>query len=395
MKTNPFRMLLLGVAALVCTLAGCTPPDRPVESVPVTFQLTVPATTPADSEVWVTGDKEVLGSWDGKGLQLTKQPDGTYTATTHFAPGTTIQWKATRGSWDTVEKGANHQDVDNRSYTVTLRNNTVRGTILNWRGPTTTGNIKYHNNFPSQFVKARNVVVYLPPGYDSNATRRYPVLYMHDGQNLFDRLTSAFGSEWNADETAERLITAGQMEPIIIVGPYNTSDRIPEYTHVADPRHGGGKADDYARFLVQELKPFIDQTYRTKHEPEFTGLAGSSLGGLVSMYFGITLSNTFTRIGVISPSVWWSNKEIVTRVSNLSTKPAIKVWLDIGTNEGSTAAEEVQNTRELRDALVAKGFVLNQDLRYLEVQGAGHDESAWSGRMDQIFKYLYPPVTAQ
>jgi predicted alpha/beta superfamily hydrolase len=388
-------MLLLGVAALALTLAGCTTLDPPVESVPVTFQVTVPASTPADSQVWISGNHEALGTWNGRGLQLTKQSDGTYAATANFPPATMLQWKVTRGSWDTVEMGPGFENVENHNFTVTLHQNIARATVARWRGPTTSGNIKYHAAFPSAFLKSRDVVVYLPPGYDANPTRRYPVLYMHDGQNLFDRLTSAFGSEWGADETAERLIAAGEMEPIIIVGPYNTSDRIAEYTQVADPRYGGGDADKYGRFLKEELKPFIDQTYRTKPEREFTGVAGSSLGGLVSMYFGLTLNDTFSRIGSISPSIWWSNREILTRVNNLSAKPPIKVWVDIGTNEGSTPQEEVTNTRDLRNALVAKGFTLNQDLKYLEVQGAGHDETAWNARMDQIFKFLYPPVAAQ
>lgn len=395
MKTpNRFGRLSIGLATLALALAGCPGPKTP-DSVPVTFSITVPDTTPADSEVWVSGNQDALGNWNGHGLQLAKQADGTYSGSANFAPGTQIQWKVTRGTWETVEEGPNYEDVDNHSFVVTIHPeaNIARLTVAKWRGHTTTGNIKYHTGFNSEFVQPRDIIVWLPPDYDSNTTRHYPVLYMHDGQNLMDRLTASFGGqEWNVDETAQRLVLAGEVEPLIIVGVYNTPNRIPEYTPVADPSYGGGNADNYGKFLKQELKPFIDQTYRTKPEPQYTGVAGSSLGGLVSMYFGLTLNDTFGRIGVISPSVWWDNKDIVTRVNNLSAKPPLsRIWLDIGTNEGSTPQDEVNNARALRDALVAKGFTLDQDLKYLEIPGATHDELSWSARFDKILKYLYPP----
>jgi predicted alpha/beta superfamily hydrolase len=162
---------------------------------------------------------------------------------------------------------------------------------------------------------------------------------------------------------------------------------------VPSPPRDGGKADDYGRLLVEAIKPLIDSTYRTKPEPEYTGLAGSSLGGLVSMYLGLTHSDTFTRLGVISPSVWWANRDIVSRVNALSDKKPLRIWLDIGTEETGSDAdnqETVADTLLLRDALVAKGWVLNNDLKYLEAEGGKHNEASWKARMDQILKYLYP-----
>lgn len=132
---------------------------------------------------------------------------------------------------------------------------------------TLTGNIRTHKDFQSKILNnSRDVIVYLPPEYDGHPGKRYPVLYFHDGQNLFDGATSFLpGQEWRMDETAQALIAGGKIEPLIIVGIYNTGkDRVDEYTPVQDPRYKvGGKADLYGRLLVEELKPFIDSRYRT------------------------------------------------------------------------------------------------------------------------------------
>ena len=159
------------------------------------------------------------------------------------------------------------------------------------RTHTLTGDIRFHHDFHSRFLAHdRDVIVYLPPGYRKTKMKRYPVLYLQDGQNLFDGATSFIpGRDWGVDETAERLIKAGEIEPLIIVGIYNTGmDRLDEYTPTADDRlKKGGSADLYGRMLVDELKPFIDSSYRTNSGHEHTGLGGSSLGGLVSLYLGL------------------------------------------------------------------------------------------------------------
>jgi predicted alpha/beta superfamily hydrolase len=261
---------------------------------------------------------------------------------------------------------------------------------------TLTGEIRAHKSFHSNILNNdREVIVYLPPGYDAAKTRRYSVFYMHDGQNLFDGATSFIpGQEWRVDETAQRLIAAGKIEPLIIVGVYNTKDRMDEYTPAADAKYKlGGKADLYGRMLVEELKPFIDSQYRTKPDAKHTGLAGSSLGGLASLYLALKYPNVFGRAGVVSPSVWFAGKHILHYVESLPKKPNVRIWIDIGTKEGRTpeeAQQTVDDARLLRDALVKKGWRVGKDLNYFEAEGAEHNESAWAARVESILTFLFP-----
>lgn len=359
----------------------------------VVFAVTVPANTPAGSAIHISGDLPELGAWDGIGLQLTALGDGRYGGSLSLPLGTHFEYKVTRGSWETVEKDANGGELPNRTHTVTQQSETLAITVATWRDlppvPPEPGGLDFIRGVSSAFLDHdRDIVVYLPPGYDADPDARYPVLYMHDGQNLMDPATSAFGVAWEVDDTAESLITQGRIAPLIIVGVYNSPARIDEYTPVVDPEYGGGRADDYGRFLAEELKPDIDATYRTRPEASVTGLAGSSLGGLVSMYLGLERSQTFTRLGVVSPSVWWADRDIVERVNELPGKLPLKIWLDIGTAEGG--GESVEDTRLLRDALVTKGWVLGDDLVYREYEGASHDEAAWAARVDDILEALYP-----
>ena len=187
-----------------------------------------------------------------------------------------------------------------------------------------------HERFHSAFLPDdRDVLVWLPPGYDTESDHRYPVLYMHDGQNLFDPET-AFqkGEHWRVGETAAELIAAGQLEPLIIVGISNTGEeRIHEYTPTRDAWLGGGLAGDYGRLIVEDLKPLIDRTYRTLPDRQHTGLGGSSLGGLVTLHLGFTHPEVFSRLAVLSPSVWWDRRAILTTVRHARPKPAVRLWV--------------------------------------------------------------------
>jgi len=259
---------------------------------------------------------------------------------------------------------------------------------------TLTGNFRKHERFHSNFLPDdRDVLVYLPPGYEETRGRSYPVLYLQDGQNLFDGATSFVpGQEWHVDETAEYLIRHGVVEPLIIVGIYNTGmARMDEYTPTPDPRMGhGGKAELYGRFLMEELKPFIDRNYRTKPDAGHTAMGGSSLGGLVSLHIGLRNPWVFGKLAILSPSVWWDQRVIVREVRRMATKPPTRIWLDIGTEEGNRPARTVGDVRKLRDALERKGWREGEDLHYLEAQGAGHNEGAWASRVGSMLQFLFP-----
>lgn len=247
-----------------------------------------------------------------------------------------------------------------------------------------------YERFHSQFLPDdRDITVFLPPGYHGEPDRRFPVLYLHDGQNLFDP-DKAFkkGEHWRVGETATALITAGRIEPLIIVGIYNTGlRRLHEYTPTPDRRRGGAEADAYGRLLAEELKPFIDSMYRTLDDPHYTGIGGSSLGGLVSLYLGLTRPDVFGRLAVISPSVWWDRRAILRYVRDAHPKPRLRLWVDIGMGEGQ---RHVDNLRLLRAGLLKAGWIEGEDLHYEEVEGATHGEAAWAGRFGRVLEYLYP-----
>ena len=254
---------------------------------------------------------------------------------------------------------------------------------------TLTGDIRAHTALRSRYLEVpHDVLVYLPPGYHDEPARRYPVLYLHDGQNLFDDAT-AFSREWGVDETAERLIAEGAIEPLIIVALYNAGDRrIAEYTPTRDARHPtSGQAMRHGRMLVEELKPLIDATYRTRPDPASTGLGGSSLGGLVTLFLGLVYPGMFRRLAVISPSVWWDDRFLVRRVRALSHKPPLRLWLSVGTEEGEGVVEDAEL---LRDALVDRGWREGEDLRFTRVEGGRHDEADWAAIVEPVLRALYP-----
>lgn len=249
-----------------------------------------------------------------------------------------------------------------------------------------------HEDFASLLGgEKHDLLVYVPPEYQDQGERRFPVLYMQDGQNLFDPETSFIkGNYWRMGETADALIEAGVIEPLIIAGIYNAGERrIDEYTPVDDNRLGGGHADAYGRMLVTELKPFIDTHYRTLPGKEHCGLGGSSLGALVTLYLGLQYPAVFSRLAVISPSVWWRKRAILKTVAALAERPALRIWLDMGTKESMRG---VPDARLLRDALLKKGWRLGEDLAYTEVEGGEHTESAWAQRVNPMLNFLYPKI---
>lgn len=253
--------------------------------------------------------------------------------------------------------------------------------------------LRRHAQFQSNIVRAdRDLIVYVPEGYDES-DRRYPVLYLHDGQNLFDRKTAYVkGRIWGVHETADRLIAEGLVEPLIVVGIYNTgAQRLAEYTPTRNSKMGGGEADLYGRMLVEEVKPFIDDEYRTLSDRENTGLGGSSLGGLVTLYLGLTRPDVFSKLAVLSPSVWWDHKSILAFVNEADPEVRPRIWLDMGTREGGKSS--LNDSVLLHKLLVKRGWRDGEDLMYMRVEGGTHDEASWAQRVEPLLRFLFPALT--
>lgn len=257
------------------------------------------------------------------------------------------------------------------------------------------GDVRKLPEFRSEVMgNERDVHVYLPPGYDANPERRYPVLYMLDGQNVFDGMTSYIpNQEWQADEAAERMIAAGEIEPLIIVAIDNRgAERADEYLPVVQKYQSssfGGRAGDYGKFLVTELKAFIDANFRTKPEPRHTGLMGSSFGGVATCFIGLSHPGAFGKLAIVSPSVWVGDRYLVRFVQGLEGHTGARVWMDMGTEEGT---QSVFDAKGLAGALVGKGWTMDHDLRLVIDEGAKHNEAAWAKRLPDMLRFLFPPT---
>ena len=248
-----------------------------------------------------------------------------------------------------------------------------------------------HEQFASRFLRnQRDLIVYLPPGYDDQPQCQFPVLYLHDGQNLFDGATSFIpGMDWHVGHTADDCIRKGRVAPLIIVGIYNAGiQRLGEYTPTRAPKLGGGRANRYAKFLLEEVRPMVKGNYRVLGDAENTGIGGSSLGGLVSLYLGLRQPQVFGRIAALSPSVWWNQRVILRFAESTPVRPLPRIWLDIGTREGPRIVDDVER---FRDILLRKGWQLGRDLSYQRVEGAEHNEAAWAARVGPFLEFLFPP----
>ena len=261
--------------------------------------------------------------------------------------------------------------------------------------PTGEGVRLTHSSFASAHLgNSRTLAVHLPPGYADETARCNPVLYLHDGQNVFEDSRAAFGVSWRAGEIADRLTRAGRIRPIILVGIDNGPERLDEYASHADPRQGaGGRGHHHARFVVEEVKAFIDREYRTLPGRGHTAIAGSSMGGLASLTTAWQYPRVFGMAGVLSPSLWW---ERARALDELRDDPhwmrRTRFWLCMGTREGNRrghVSPHLERTRRLVGLFDEASLVLGRDYLYWEVAGGEHNESAWSMRFDKVLLYFF------
>jgi len=258
-----------------------------------------------------------------------------------------------------------------------------------------TGDLRLHEFRSRIFRNTRFLRIWLPPGYEDteNRNRHYPVLYLNDGQNLFEARTAFGGVEWGVDETADRLIRDGAVPPLIVVGIDNTGkDRLREYMphrsmHPMIVRVQGRR---YPDFLMKEVMPFVERTYRAATSPENTGLGGSSLGALIALYTVIVRPGVFGRLLLESPSLWASNRQLVKESRPVRIWPE-RIFLAVGTAEAGSAERNrtvVDDARELA-AIIRRAVLSEKRLRLVIKDGAGHSELAWAERFPEALQFLF------
>ena len=251
--------------------------------------------------------------------------------------------------------------------------------------------IKIIENFHSEVLNnTRKIRIYLPPSYRSKKNKHYPVLYVHDGQNVFHAAESFSGESWNLHQTAEKLIKKNLIEEIVIVAADNMGEeRLSEYAH-QDGFYKGDRVKaqgfKYEKFLIQELMPFIKENYRIKKGAENTALMGSSMGGLVTFNIGLRRTDLFSKLAVMSPSFWWGKSSPLEKINSYNYQNLnSKIWLDTGDAEGkfmSFTEAVISRLKYLKQSL-------NMDLLYYQVPGAVHSETAWAARVHCPLLYFY------
>lgn len=240
-----------------------------------------------------------------------------------------------------------------------------------------TGNVELIKNFSSSNgIQSRDIIVWLPPSYKKNKEETYPVLYMHDGQNLFDPKTAYIGIDWRVDETVTKLIKAEKINEIIIVGIYNSPDRVDEYSNT-----DRGKL--YSRFIIDDLKTYIDKNFRTKADRKNTAIMGSSMGGLISFLMAWNRPDVFSMAGCLSSSFYYQLDYAVNLVKSYEgQKKPIKFYIDHG-------EDGIGGGQRMFVALSNKGYVVGTDLDYYYDTGAQHTENAWAERLHRSLIFFF------
>ncbi len=236
-----------------------------------------------------------------------------------------------------------------------------------------------------QLGNTRDILAYVPPSYGAG-DRSYPVIYMHDGQNLFDEATS-FSGDWAVGKSMDAASRSG-IEAIVIGIPNAGPERMAEYSPFVDPAHGGGEGDTYLDFIVNTVKPRVDADLRTRPEREFTGVFGSSLGALISVHGFFRHPEVFSFVGAMSPAFWFADGAIFRAVREAPLNTG-RVYLDVGTHEGVAT---VRNVRRMRTLLHSRGYDSGHELMYIEERGADHSEKAWRRRFGRAIEFLLRPV---
>ena len=357
----------------------------------LTAQLTinvtsVPVNTPASAKIYVSG---TFNNWDAAAPNsiLAKLPNGQYSITLNPAVGP-VRFKFTRGSWASVEGNANGGFQADHVLTYTGLPQTVNMSILSWEdlvnAGSTVGVTVLNNNFYiPQLNRTRRVWIYLPPDY-ATTTKKYPVMYMHDGQNLFDPATS-FSGEWEVDESMNEICAQGDHGCIVVGIDNGGVNRLNEYSPWVNNLYGGGQGDEYISFIVNTLKPHIDGNFRTLSDRQHTGIMGSSMGGLVSMYAIMEYQHIFSKAGVFSPAFWFAADNPAKQVLGVGKRNDVKIYFLAGGQEPTYVTQDIQ---KIVDAMITVGFKDNEFLVTVPADGQ-HSEWFWRREFPDAYKWLF------
>jgi predicted alpha/beta superfamily hydrolase len=351
--------------------------------------LVKPKTEARDSigHVYIAGNKTEFGNWNPSASELYKVSDSLWKFESSFDSGAVLQFKITAGSWETEAiydsgKVPQNTTIDVTKDTIVILRPFFWKRYLLPKKPEQAirGRVEYHRQLSGEGLNhSRDIIVWLPPSYDKNAKKHYPVLYMHDGQNIFDPSTAFTGYDWRVDEVADSLIKLKKIEEIIIVGIYNSPDRLPEYS---DSPLG----TSYLNFVINNVKPLIDSTYRTKPGKEHTGVAGSSLGGLASLLFVWKRPDVFGMAGCISTSFWYDDEKTLKEIREYSGhKKNVKIYLDCGGRE----KELIGGYKRMVEILKSKGYKKGKDLEYTLDSKATHSEQYWAKRVWRPLVFMF------
>jgi predicted alpha/beta superfamily hydrolase len=364
-------------------------------AIDLTITLTsIPSNTPVSDQIYICGSFNNWAVGNANSI-LQVQTNGTRKITLTNVSGT-IEFKFNRGNWDTPEGTAQGGFVSNRTYN-TANGSSLNLTIAGWEDlpasgtSTANGNVQIlSTNFSMpQLNRNRKIWLYLPSDYNTATTKNYPVIYMHDAQNLFDQNTS-FSGEWQVDETLAALQSQGNYGAIVVGIDNGGSERINEYSPWVNTQYGGGQGDEYIDFIKNTLKPYIDANFRTKTDAQNTALFGSSMGGLISLYGVATYPSTFGKAGIFSPSIWFARTEVMNYINskNFASTP-LRLYFLGGTTESTTLVSDMQAAR---NAFISKGVVA-QEAKLLTHTDGAHSEWYWRREFGAAYTFLFPPST--
>ncbi|HKW29076.1 MAG TPA: alpha/beta hydrolase-fold protein [Verrucomicrobiae bacterium] len=395
----------ISLVLLLSTLSPCnSPAATPASAGEPLRNVTIRAQVPAGvGTVYLTGNRPELGNWNPSGLGMTGS-DRERTATLHLPPGTQLEYKFTLGSWDREGLGPSGTVMPNyrlwvdtdTNITIVLSGFKKAGAenleyIADWKGSGVFGRLVYWTNVPSKFLSAtRNVEIWLPPGYDEKPNSRYDVLYLQDGQNLFDPRLASTGVDWGVDEAIMRCVRAGKIPPLMVVGIWNTDRRLREYS----PWDEG---TNYAKFLIEELLPQVNRAFRTRTGPEHTSVMGSSMGGLISFWLCWKHPDVFGRAGGLSTAFPWTGKipmensgpPLIEReiAAGAAVPRGIRFYFDYGTGTLDATLEPEQ--KKVDTWLRSQGLKEGEDFIVRQFPGAEHNEAAWRARLDEPLIFLF------